>query len=235
MTVAVNEVLTLSPRGRASREAYWFAVVLSLAVLAAAGSAAGVAAILPPGLLGTGLQILSGVLTVFALIFLVAAVIRRLHDLAYSGAAAWFLIIPGVNLICLAALGIVSGSPSFNRFGPSPLAIRTISPREAEPAREEAVQAADEAPAAAQPLPMAAAVEAPRETAQSEASADAQDRDLEPAELIYQSARIQCMGESMTVQLQVKVAMVEKLRRLQKKQTITPEAFERWKRRIMSI
>lgn len=267
MTVAVNEVLTLSPAGRASREAYWLAIALSLAILAAAGSASGVSSILPPGALGTGLAILGGALAVFGLLFLIAAVVRRLHDLAYSGVAALFLLIPGVNLICLVALGVLAGSPSFNRFGPSPLVIRTITPHEAALAREAAEaedieEARPAAPATQKQAHSAAGTQdvkdaaevrsagrsAPQPPAPVESPAPLPvpapepaealvraEGEPDPAEILYQTARVQCAGEPMSVQLQVKVAIVEKLRRLLRKKKLTAEEFERWKRRVMAI
>ena len=134
MALAVNEVLTLSFKGRASRRAYWYSMAvfaclfpLTLALLA---GILGTEDSLVQGTAGFFSQtagVLLGMILLAELLFLVAAVVRRLHDISYSGTAALFLLIPGIQLIVLVLLGCFPGKKGLNRFGPDPLAIMTIS------------------------------------------------------------------------------------------------------------
>ena len=138
MSVALNEVLTISPAGRASREAYWLSlfaalVFFGLALVVLGFSPAwsalfGMASepVAEPTAIAT--SFLGGVLLLFSIVYLASAVVRRLHDMAASGWAALFLLIPVVNIAVLIAIGFPRGT-SMNRFGPDPLTIRTVDRR----------------------------------------------------------------------------------------------------------
>lgn len=134
MTVAVNEIFSLSFKGRASRGAYW-RTLLALSALAAAG-------LLPLGSFSgftdgsaaqKGLQLFMWGWWLFLAAFLVSAVVRRLHDISYGAVAAIFLIVPGLQIIVLVILGLMPGKKGLNRFGPDPLAVMTV--RDAAPVR----------------------------------------------------------------------------------------------------
>jgi uncharacterized membrane protein YhaH (DUF805 family) len=66
-----------------------------------------------------GIQIMHAlgvaVLAIAALVFLISASMRRIHDL---GMPAWWLLIPLANLLVLSAMVILPGQLSENRFGP---------------------------------------------------------------------------------------------------------------------
>ncbi len=128
MSLAINEIFSLSFKGRASRGAYWRSLA-ALAVLAAAGVltfellsdfAAGNAA-------QRGLELFKWGWLALLAVFLVSAVVRRLHDISYEAVAALFLIVPGLQIIVLVILGLMPGKKGLNRFGPDPLAVMTIS------------------------------------------------------------------------------------------------------------
>ena len=246
MSVALNEVLTISPAGRASREAYWLSLFaalvffgLALVVLgfspawsALFGMAS--APVAEPTAIAT--SFLGGVLLLISLDSLASAVVRRLHDIAASGWAALFLLIPVVNIAVLIAIGFPRGT-SMNRFGPDPLTIRTVDRRTLEKtrrAREAAEDAEDAVPVEAQMRgeEVVPAVEAQSSTDAERSAPQAQDS---PASALYELARLNCMNESDSIRLQVKVRSVEKLRKLLKKGQITQAQFQFWQRRIMAL
>ena len=119
MSVAVNEILSLSFKGRASRGAYW-RTLAALAVLAAAGGLAldSLSGLAGGGAAQKGLDLLIWGWLLFLAAFLVSAVVRRLHDISYGAVAAVFLM---------------PGKKGLNRFGPDPLAVMTV--RDAAPVR----------------------------------------------------------------------------------------------------
>ena len=129
MSVAVNEILSLSFKGRASRGAYW-RTLAALAVLAAAGGLAldSLSGLAGGGAAQKGLDLLIWGWLLFLAAFLVSAVVRRLHAVA-----AVFLIVPGLQIIVLVILGLMPGKKGLNRFGPDPLAVMTV--RDAAPVR----------------------------------------------------------------------------------------------------
>lgn len=144
MSVAVNEILSLSFKGRASRGAYW-RTLAALAVLAAAGGLAldSLSGLAGGGAAQKGLDLLIWGWLLFLAAFLVSAVVRRLHDISYGAVAAVFLIVPGLQIIVLVILGLMPGKKGLNRFGPDPLAVMTVPVRRTErsdtvrcPARE---------------------------------------------------------------------------------------------------
>ena len=246
MSVALNEVLTISPAGRASREAYWLSlfaalVFFGLALVVLGFSPAwsalfGMASepVAEPTAIAT--SFLGGVLLLFSIVYLASAVVRRLHDMAASGWAALFLLITVVNIAVLIAIGFPRGT-SMNRFGPDPLTIRTVDRSTLEKTRR-AREAAEDAEAA---VPVEAqlrgaevvpAVEAQSSTDAERSAPQAQDS---PASALYELARLNCMNESDSIRLQVKVRSVEKLRKLLKKGQITQAQFQFWQRRIMAL
>lgn len=134
MSVAVNEILSLSFKGRASRGAYW-RTLAALAVLATAGGLAldSLSGLAGGGAAQKGLDLLIWGWLLFLVAFLVSAVVRRLHDISYGAVAAVFLIVPGLQIIVLVILGLMPGKKGLNRFGPDPLAVMTV--RDAAPVR----------------------------------------------------------------------------------------------------
>ena len=243
MSVALNEVLTISPAGRASREAYWLSlfaalVFFGLALVVLGFSPAwsalfGMASepVAEPTAIAT--SFLGGVLLLFSIVYLASAVVRRLHDMAASGWAALFLLIPVVNIAVLIAIGFPRGTS----FGPDPLTIRTVDRRTLEKtrrAREAAEDAEDAVPVEAQMRgeEVVPAVEAQSSTDAERSAPQAQDS---PASALYELARLNCMNESDSIRLQVKVRSVEKLRKLLKKGQITQAQFQFWQRRIMAL
>ena len=229
MSVALNEVLTISPAGRASREAYWLSlfaalVFFGLALVVLGFSPAwsalfGMASepVAEPTAIAT--SFLGGVLLLFSIVYLASAVVRRLHDIAV-----------------LIAIGFPRGT-SMNRFGPDPLTIRTVDRRTLEKtrrAREAAEDAEDAVPVEAQMRgeEVVPAVEAQSSTDAERSAPQAQDS---PASALYELARLNCMNESDSIRLQVKVRSVEKLRKLLKKGQITQAQFQFWQRRIMAL
>ena len=85
MSVAVNEILSLSFKGRASRGAYW-RTLAALAVLAAAGGLAldSLSGLAGGGAAQKGLDLLIWGGLLFLAAFLVSAVVRRAHDISYE-------------------------------------------------------------------------------------------------------------------------------------------------------
>ena len=233
MSVALNEVLTISPAGRASREAYWLSLFAAFALMGAsfvvfgfspaAASFMGFEAAPVAEPVGIALSFLGGVLLLLSVALLATAVVRRLHDLATSGWAALFLLIPVVNVLVLIALGLVRGT-SMNRFGPDPLTIPTLD-REA---FRKAEQIGETVEASSSP-------ESLEPSLQSSKGAETPAASVSPAERLYEIARVQCMDENTSIRLQVKVGTVEKLRKLLKKGRITEAEFRTWKLRIRSL
>ena len=136
----------------------------------------------------------------------------------------------------LIAIGFPRGT-SMNRFGPDPLTIRTVDRRTLEKtrrAREAAEDAEDAVPVEAQMRgeEVVPAVEAQSSTDAERSAPQAQDS---PASALYELARLNCMNESDSIRLQVKVRSVEKLRKLLKKGQITQAQFQFWQRRIMAL
>lgn len=70
-----------------------------------------------------------------------------------------------------------------------------------------------------------------------EPSADAPSplADASPCGLIYRQAAIDIPQLSCALQTQVKAQAIEKMRRLLRKEKITAEEFELWKRRILML
>ncbi|WP_454857288.1 DUF805 domain-containing protein [Promicromonospora soli] len=86
---------------------------------------AGTAAPAMPGSLATGQLILS--LVALALLLpTLAVIVRRLHDTDKSGALAFLLLIPVVNIILIIVWGATAGTPGPNQFGPDPKAVEQV-------------------------------------------------------------------------------------------------------------
>lgn len=128
MSLAVNEILSFSFKGRASRSAYWRTLIV-LSVLSFVGVFV-FAAFSPFEITSTPVRMMVlGLAWAYYLTLtacLVSAVVRRLHDINYSGMAALFLIIPGLQFIMIFVLGFWAGKKGLNRFGPDPLAVMTL-------------------------------------------------------------------------------------------------------------
>ena len=252
MTVAIKEGLTLSPKGRASREAYWASLFVSLILAALFLVLIG---LVPNSLTGARpagfpawlLQAVSGVILLYgaaAAVYLTAAVVRRLHDIGYAGIAALFLIIPGVQLIVLVILGLVPGTKGLNRFGPDPLAVMTLgdavptsaarreAPRRPVRVVRETVEA-EILPAQEQDPGTAAG-------SREDKAAGASDfTNLPPseetAEGLFQAARFKMAGEPLSIRLQVKARYAGKLRGLLKKGKISQADYDLWERRLHEL
>lgn len=128
MSLAVNEILSFSFKGRASRSAYWRTLIV-LSVLSFVGVFV-FAAFSPFEITSTPVRmVVLGLAWAYYLTLtacLVSAVVRRLHDINYSGMAALFFIIPGLQFIMIFVLGFWAGKKGLNRFGPDPLAVMTL-------------------------------------------------------------------------------------------------------------
>jgi uncharacterized membrane protein YhaH (DUF805 family) len=109
--------------GRISRQQFWQGYVWPLAALFILGAmldealfTAGMAMPDPDGGLVTSFAALIG------LIGMVAAFVRRLHDIGVSG--GWVVLIVGIPavgpLLAVLLLGILPGAAGSNRFGPRP-------------------------------------------------------------------------------------------------------------------
>ena len=242
MAVSVNEVLTLSFKGRASREAYWCALavfvglsivsMLLLNFLPTAFDALLIEGRWAAGALSAVNTTIIGLFMLFQTVFLVAAVVRRLHDISYSGVAALFLLIPGLQLLLLLLIGAFPGKKGLNRFGPDPLAIMTIA---------SAAPYARVRPTPVRETPHQAEAEV-REVPEQEVlpAVDEKDGDRDADELteagaILAEARLAMKGEAMTVKMQVKMKAVDKLQKLKKAGKISESEFRLWQRRVMQL
>lgn len=246
MAVSVNEVLTLSFKGRASRAAYWWslAVFVGLSIfssfllnvlptafdssLTGEGWGKGAFSALNTALLGLFL--------LFQMVYLAAAVVRRLHDISYNGAAALFLLIPGVQLIVLILLGCFRGKKGLNRFGPDPLAIMTID--SAAPYRRfrDSADGAD-----IKTEGMSEVIderEVPEEEvlpAENHETGTSASDEFIGAGAIYEEARRAVADESPSGRMQVKLKAVERLQKLLKGGKISQADFRLWQRRVMQL
>lgn len=109
--------------GRLSRRRFWMDYLIPLAALFVLG------AMLDEALFNADLAwpdpdggLLTSIAAFAGLIGMLAAFVKRLHDLDIHG--GWILLIlgvPGVGpLLAVLLLGTLPGSPSGNRFGPRP-------------------------------------------------------------------------------------------------------------------
>ncbi len=242
MTVSINEVLTLSFKGRVSREAYWCALavfvglsvvsMLLLNFLPTAFDKLLIDGRWAEGVLSAVNTTIIGLFMLFQTVFLVAAVVRRLHDISYSGVAALFLLIPGVQLLLLLLIGAFPGKKGLNRFGPDPLAIMTIA---------SAAPYARVRPAPVRETPQASeseVCEVPEQEVLPAVDAEGNEREageLTEAGAILAEARLAMKGEAMTVKMQVKMKAVNKLQKLMKAGKISESEFRLWQRRVMQL
>ena len=239
MAVSVNEVLTLSFKGRASREAYWCALavfvglsivsMLLLNFLPTAFDALLLEDRWSAGALSAVNTSIIGLFLLFQAVFLTAAVVRRLHDISYSGVAALFLLIPGLQLLLILLIGAFPGKKGLNRFGPDPLAIMSIA------------SAAPYARVRPAPVPEESETEV-REVPEQEVLPAVDDdggkrdtEELTEAGVILTEARLAMKGEAMTVKMQVKKKAVDKLQKLLKAGKISETEFRLWQRRVMQL
>ena len=246
MAVSVNEVLTLSFKGRASREAYWCALavfvglsivsILLLNFLPTAFETFLLEGHWSAGAVSAVNTTVLGLFLLFQIVFLTAAVVRRLHDISYSGVAALFLLIPGVQLVVLMILGAVAGKKGLNRFGPDPLAIMTIAsaapyarvrPAPA-PVREE-----PESQETVREVPVQEVL--PAENAEKAPEGMETSGEFTEAGAVLAEARLAMQGEPMTVKMQVKMKAVGKLQKLLKGGKISESEYRLWQRRVMQL
>ena len=114
--------------GRASRGDYWLAFGIALAVHLIAGFAWLAAARMVPASGASGavpmtawaLLAIYGLIVVANAIFFMATATRRCHDADIS---AWYiimLVVPLLNLIFWAYLGVKKGNPEPNKYGDPP-------------------------------------------------------------------------------------------------------------------
>lgn len=68
----------------------------------------------------TGKAMIVGVFHIVAMIVMMALVVRRFHDIGYSGWFTLTLFIPIVNLCALVVLLFFKSTPGANRYGPLP-------------------------------------------------------------------------------------------------------------------
>lgn len=87
--------------GRAGRKEYWYFFLVIFAV--------NIVATIIDSIIG--MRILSGIWGLATIVPMIAAGVRRLHDIGKSG---WFLLIPIYNIILLAT----EGQPTDNEYGP---------------------------------------------------------------------------------------------------------------------
>ena len=123
-------------RGRASRTEFWSWIVF-LQLIGGAPLAIGIPAFMIAALQADGATILPfdvpeilvigpfvywpRVLALVCLCPTISLFVRRLHDMNYSG---WMIIpafMPFLILIYVVVLGVLSGTPGANRYGPNPV------------------------------------------------------------------------------------------------------------------
>lgn len=148
----------------------------------------------------------SAVLAAISLALLVCASARRLRDAGAAPGWALLLLAPGLNAAAILVFGLLPSQASETRARKAPTAAGVHSP---------ALSAMSGAPAFAPEL-------------------DADGRPS-PAQFLWEQTVAGCAGESLSLQLQVKVRAVDKLRKLVKKGELDAEAFELWRRRLMAI
>lgn len=210
---AWSDVFRLTPLGRIRREAYWGACAASALLFGAALAAAGNSAVLvfrsswaALDASGWGFLVVGAVLAAISLALLVCASARRLRDAGAAPGWALLLLAPGLNAAAILVFGLLPSQASETRARKAPTAAGVHSP---------ALSAMSGAPAFAPEL-------------------DADGRPS-PAQFLWEQTVAGCAGESLSLQLQVKVRAVDKLRKLVKKGELDAEAFELWRRRLMAI
>lgn len=128
------KLLNFSAKGRDSRSDYLLSQVSAVAlavVFAGAATALRTAAASLAGPAADVLYVIS-VLPVPVIAWLVvASVVRRLHDLGYAGAAAAFVLVPGINVLVWLLLAVWPGIVGLNRFGKDPRIV--VKPADAAP------------------------------------------------------------------------------------------------------
>lgn len=212
---AWSDVFRLTPLGRIRREAYWGASAASALLFGAALAAAGNSAVLVVrsswaalDASGWGLLVVGFVLAALSLALLLCAAARRLRDAGASTGWALLLLLPGINVAAVAAFGLL-------------------------PSRTTEVRSHEVSPAGARTA--AVGVHSPALAAMSGAPELDADGRPSPAQFLWEQTVAGCAGESLSLQLQVKVRAVEKLRKLVGKGELEAAAFELWRRRLMAI
>jgi len=116
--------------GRMNRAAYWLATLMQAAILLVGffvvGMVASVTRSPPEGLAEAALAAIFMLALLVAAVSQLAALIRRSHDLGFSGLFLLVLLVPIVSLWANIMLWFARGSTGPNRYGPDPLAHRDI-------------------------------------------------------------------------------------------------------------
>lgn len=127
MKLALNEMLSFSFKGRTARTPYWCGLgALALLSMIGVGLFSQLFLTAASDMLRQVIYVLAWAYFMMLTAWLVSLVVRRLHDISYSGAAALFLMIPGLQIIMLIVLGLWAGKKGLNRFGSDPLALMTL-------------------------------------------------------------------------------------------------------------
>lgn len=223
MPVTLSEVLTFSPLGRASREAFWFSSAAGV-VAASAAVAAGRTAVLHSDFIAAcAFGVMGVVFAASGAAFLFSAAARRLRDLAHSPVWAFGLLVPVLNLVLVLYLGAAPRARAATESlmtEPSAPCVREALPEQEAP-RPESASAAATAPAHR--------TDAPGAPGEYPETPEGRCR------RVYDIARAAAAGECTSVRLQVKVRAVEKLDKMLKKGRISDEDFRCWKREVMSL
>lgn len=163
--------------------------------------------------------------------WLVSAVVRRLHDINYSGTAALFLIIPGLQFIMLFVLGLWSGKKGLNRFGPDPLAVMTLGDAAPVKRRE---RTSNVRPSPRRVVKETATVEVldPDETAPRTTPIERMDAAVEDwakVQFDETAAKLDALPpEAHEAREAQKAVLRETFETAQREGRLTPEAFARW-------
>lgn len=222
---AWSDVLRLTPLGRIHREAFWWSAAASALGFGAAAAAAGDAAVLAAeaplsavGASGWGRLFFGAVLLVLSCAVLLCASARRLREAGCSPWWALLVLLPAVNAAAILVFGLLPG-----RSGRTDEA----TGQEPKPQAPNLQRAASAAGFHSPTIAAAAGAAFPPEL-------DAAGRPT-PAQFLWEQTAGACAGETLTLQLQVKVRAVEKLKKLVKRGELEADQFELWRRRLMAI
>ena len=233
MKLGLNEILSFSFKGRACRLAYWRTLIVLMLLSFVGGVVFG--ALAPFEITSTPLRMVvlalawGYYLTLAA--WLVSAVVRRLHDINYSGTAALFLIIPGLQFIMLFVLGLWSGKKGLNRFGPDPLAVMTLGDAAPVKRRE---RTSNVRPSPRRVVKETATVEVldPDQTAPRTTPIERMDAAVEDwakVQFDETAAKLDALPpEAHEAREAQKAVLRETFETAQREGRLTPEAFARW-------
>lgn len=104
-------------QGRARRKEYWSYVLFSFLIVVGATFVAAF-------LFGEGLgNVVNGLLGLAFLLPGLAALVRRLHDVGYTGWLALLMLVPLLGFIALLVLAVLPSEPRPNKYGPVPAGV----------------------------------------------------------------------------------------------------------------